>query len=677
MYCRKCGNKIGDTDHYCQVCGTPTGYEEPTAPTAETDGMREEVVFNPPYENKSHFMNEPIIDEEELSEPEVEEDLKEFISENEIEAQKEEEGESEKSDSSKDSEFTWNIYEFPSSRKTEEIVFNWNMEDYNKPEEKGSEPVPFEEEFFREIREDSNRIKEQNIDRFFTFSRKNEEFQELLDREYEKLNLRAEPESEPECPGMIITESGMPEAVTPREIPRESEMPEEVIQREPEVPEEVIQRETEVSEEVIRMEPEVPGEFTQGEDQLSEMARARAQFFGEELIRDNESIKKKLVTEAGEEEAEPETAFAQETATEGKAEFAEVTAAETEPVAIEVTESEPGQESEPENEIVIESETESESELFPLSYKEEREKEMEMESTPAPIPVFNTEAEEEDDRPKRGIGQILLIILAVILFVEIVILGIRYFAPESAASKAIGNTQTQIFKTFSGWADGINDLFSGKDSNEDEGGLDDGNTGQDNDGQDKSPGEQPDDSATDKPAPDPNPTADKNALISSQMGNNKNILQVKPNDALVWKAGQNYGLSDINKSKPISNNIWQTPENGDPVYYDESVAGAVIAFDSLWIDYVNDGSKGVFDFLKKDSEAYRKTLAFSKVGKVKESFKLLEIGEIRQGAKGFYVWVHEEIQITEKGTTTDKKYNWIYYLEPSDTKMQIVNYFKF
>jgi hypothetical protein len=85
----------------------------------------------------------------------------------------------------------------------------------------------------------------------------------------------------------------------------------------------------------------------------------------------------------------------------------------------------------------------------------------------------------------------------------------------------------------------------------------------------------------------------------------------------------------------------------------------------------------VLDLLKKDSEAYRKTLAFSKAGKIKESFKLLEIGEIRQGAKGFYIWVHEEIQITEKGTATDKKYNWIYYLEPSDNKMQIVNYFKF
>ena len=92
---------------------------------------------------------------------------------------------------------------------------------------------------------------------------------------------------------------------------------------------------------------------------------------------------------------------------------------------------------------------------------------------------------------------------------------------------------------------------------------------------------------------------------------------------------------------------------------------------------MNSGNKSVLNLLKKDSEAYRKTANYSKIGKIKETFKLLEIGEIRQGSTGFCVWVHEEMQITENGTITDKKYNWVYYLEPVDGKMQIVNYFKF
>jgi uncharacterized membrane protein YvbJ len=32
-----CGNKVEDTDHYCQHCGTPTGYREQSAPSVEEE----------------------------------------------------------------------------------------------------------------------------------------------------------------------------------------------------------------------------------------------------------------------------------------------------------------------------------------------------------------------------------------------------------------------------------------------------------------------------------------------------------------------------------------------------------------------------------------------------------------------------------------------------------------
>lgn len=579
MYCRSCGNKLGDMDHYCQVCGTPTGYREPPAAPAETTEIEEEIVFNPPYENKSHFAEEePSFETEETPAADEEEDA-------------------DSTEPQKNAEFSWNVHEFPGTKKTEEIVFNWNMEDFNQPEQKGPEATAFEEELFQEIRDESNRIKEQNIDRFFTFSKKNEEFQELLDKEYEKFKMSSEPidylskiakevpAEEPEP-----TVGAIPEEI---ENPAEEEIPEVI-----EIPEEVI-----ISEET---------ETTAKSEQILEMARARAQFFGGELIRDNESIKKKL--EPNEQAEEPVIVQAEE------------------PEAPEETSA----------------------------------------FTPAVIPVFPVEEEkEEDEKPKRSVGQILLAVIAIILVVEILILGIRYFAPNSAADDAIGNTQTVIFNTVSGWMDGINDIFSGKDSNEDAGKPDDSE--KDTDQEEQPPVEPPAD--TDTPAPDPNPAADKNALISSQLGNNINIEQVKANEALAYQAGKDYGLADINNSKPITNNIWQTPEKADPVYYDKSIVGTVIAFDSQWIDYVNGGSKSVLDLLKKDSKAYQNAVNFSKIGKIKETFKLLEIGEIRQGSKGFYVWVHEELQITERGTTADKKYNWIYYLEPIDGKMQIVNYF--
>lgn len=632
MYCRMCGNQIGDTDHYCQYCGSPTRYkEQPTVAAAETDG-KEEVVFNPPFENTSHITED-------------EEDLTEFISENEIEKEQkkeEDEDKEERSEPVKNSEFTWNVYEFPTvNKKTENIEFNWKMEEYSQQEQKEAEAATFEEELFQEIRDDSNRIKEQNIDRFFTFSRKNEEFQELLDREYERFKMRSGPapvtdqeitNEEAELQE-VHTDSDIPAEAQYEETPLDTEVPADMEEQEEIPEEEPAEKQEEPDEEPIEELAEEPEEEPVSEEKpilaeepihpeppksehITEMSLARAQFFGEDLICDNESIRRKL--------------------TFGEALY------------------QPPDEETPETETA---ETEE-----PLT---------EAEAAPLATPIFKSGAmpEQGEEKQKKSVGQIVLTVIAVILVIEITILGIRYFAPESSAAKAIGNAQTEIFNTVSGWFDG--DSQGNSEQNPDE------NAPQVDLPDEEQPDEEQPADTEDKPAPDPNPIADKNALVTSQMGNNINIEQVKANPVLAYQQGKNYGQTDINNSKPITNNIWQTPETGEPVYYDKSIVGTIIAFDSQWIDYVNGGSKTVLDLLKKDSKAYLNAVNYSKIGKIEETFKLLEIGEIRQGSKGFYIWAHEEIQITEKGKTVNQKYNWIYYLEPANGKMQIVNYYHF
>lgn len=176
---------------------------------------------------------------------------------------------------------------------------------------------------------------------------------------------------------------------------------------------------------------------------------------------------------------------------------------------------------------------------------------------------------------------------------------------------------------------------------------------------------------------DPVPLADKSALISSQLGRNKNIKEILANDTLNYQSGKNYGLADLNRSTPISNNIWTGTTNKDAVYYDAALVGALIRFDSEWIDYVNGVDKEVLDLMKPDGKAYGNAIGFTKVGKVKETFLKLEIGEIRQGANGFYVWTKETIQIEEGGKSSTKVYRWIYYLEPIDWHIKVVDYFRF
>lgn len=685
MYCRMCGSKLGDADHFCKNCGTPTGIGEPTLTPADEPVIKEEIVFNPPYDKESGFQEDgAAADELDKEEPAGEdpaegehrnlkrekEDLKGFILEvdiaeaNKIQAEATEAGPEPIKKQTGADEFTWNVHQFPKAKKnTDEAVFNWNMEEFSPPGKK--ENTAFEEELFQEIREDSTRIKEQNIDRFFTFSRKNEEFQKLLDKEYEKFRTRSTPQTEP-----ISEQSESDVAELTPEAQGSIDIDEEVSEVKAADEEAAsVQAVAEPTPVIVPAEaepPETAKEETKPHkpEHIEEMAGARALFFGEELIRDNESIKKKLEdsstedNEGGEAHKAEEKHDSQFTAPEGSQNPEEVSSFENSDA--------PNLAAHPED--------------SDAGLTAETAESQEQSGIPLIAPVIPAVDEDgEESRGKRNIWQILLIIIAIILAVEIAILGIRYFDPDSIASKAIGKAQTEIYNTVTGWAEGIKDMFSGKASEEGNKTENKGqDVGKDNAGETSPPAVgQPGVTEPDKTAPNPAPMADKNALVTSQMGNNKNIEQVKANTALAYQSGKDYGIADLNQSKPIANNIWKAPENGEPVYYDKSVVGTLIAFDSKWIDYVNSGDKSVLELLKKDGKAYQNAAGFTKTGKIKETFKLLEIGEIRQGTKGFYVWTHEELQLTEKGKTTLKKYNWIYYLEPVEEKLQIVNYFKF
>ncbi len=656
MYCRMCGNRIEETDHYCQHCGTSVKNREPSAPPIEETEIKEEVVFNPPYERASHFAEEDPSDGE-RSEPseneEPEKELENFISEDEIEAQKEEP--SETPEPPKNNEFTWDVYEFPSkTKKTDEIEFNWNLEDYSRPAQKEAEPAAFEEELFQEILGESEHAREQKMDRFFTFNRKNEEFQKLLDKEYEKFKIGTGPvlQRAEQAPSPAKEE---PSPAKEEPIPAKEEP---IPAKEEPIPAKEEPSPTVESSGVADKAAQPKAEH------ISEMTVARAQFFGEELICDNECIRKKLSPSETEEasgmKTEAETAAREEPAIPEEAE---------EPAMQEAIEEEPAIQEDlqfAEGDKLAETER-----RFPedsrLAEAEHR--------LPEDIKVEAEEVEMEEEKRKGSVTQILLVIIAIILAAEILILGIRYFAPESSASKAIGTAQAQIYDVVSGWMSGASDLFSGDDEQTPSDGDDQNKVDDDQDGE--SADGQEDNSTPPAPAPDPNPTADKNALIASQLGLNKNIQEVKAVEALAYQSGKDYGLADINNSKPISNNIWQTPENGEPVYYDQAIVGTIIAFDSQWIDYVNNGDKSVLSLLKKDSKAYRNAVSFSKAGKITETFKQLQIGEIRQGSEAFYVWAYEEIQITEKGATRNQNYDYIYHLEPVDGKMQIINYTKY
>lgn len=117
-------------------------------------------------------------------------------------------------------EFKWNVKEFNAEKKYEDVVFDWSkkVEEDNEQEEEKTDlntaegtkskeevPLPDDSEFekggnnemlaktdessVKELEEHifGAPIKNDKEERFFTFTKKNEEFQKLLDEEYEKI----------------------------------------------------------------------------------------------------------------------------------------------------------------------------------------------------------------------------------------------------------------------------------------------------------------------------------------------------------------------------------------------------------------------------------------------------------------------------------------------------------
>lgn len=173
MYCNNCGSEIAEGGKFCSNCGAPV--------TAQT----------PPPISESEVLQETPVAEKETAVPEEPAARPSFA------------------------EFQWNVEDYPSRNayeKTEDVDFNWNanpadIQDsvYGRSKspavsEKaaGEDSIDHEysqsQDLHNAIFGDDDKKTEpeamsaaDRIDKFYTFNRKNEEFQQLLDREYEKI----------------------------------------------------------------------------------------------------------------------------------------------------------------------------------------------------------------------------------------------------------------------------------------------------------------------------------------------------------------------------------------------------------------------------------------------------------------------------------------------------------
>ncbi|MBQ4596331.1 MAG: zinc-ribbon domain-containing protein, partial [Firmicutes bacterium] len=155
MYCRNCGREIADGSRFCSYCGNAV-----------------EAAVEPEIKvSEVHTQQEP---EQNVQETVVRKPLFE--------------------------EFQWNVSEYPDRNaveKTEDIDFNWNADPASISDTPKKAPVvqvitgeDLEKEVFSAPAPEKDPMEmsaAERIDKFYTFSSKNEEFQKLINSEYQRV----------------------------------------------------------------------------------------------------------------------------------------------------------------------------------------------------------------------------------------------------------------------------------------------------------------------------------------------------------------------------------------------------------------------------------------------------------------------------------------------------------
>lgn len=183
--------------------------------------------------------------------------------------------------------------------------------------------------------------------------------------------------------------------------------------------------------------------------------------------------------------------------------------------------------------------------------------------------------DDDEEEPKKHIfAKIIITLLIILIVVEGVILGIKFFAPDSAVSLKINELLTAAI-----------DIFSGQ---------------------------KPSDDADDPQQTNVN-TAETyyTQLVSAAAADTTTIGQVQYDAALCYDKNKTYAFAEIPDTADFDDRSWITDKDGNAVTYAQSLLGAVVDYYDGWqATNEDDALVGI---------------------------NLLEIGEIRVGTEGFYV----------------------------------------
>jgi hypothetical protein len=146
--------------------------------------------------------------------------------------------------------------------------------------------------------------------------------------------------------------------------------------------------------------------------------------------------------------------------------------------------------------------------------------------------------------------------------------------------------------------------------------------------------------------------------------NNKNIENVVENLAIGYDPQRTYDIAGLSASELVTDAAEKA-----------AVCKTLIAYNSSWIDFINGESQDCLNYLKADGTAYRSAVTFDKIGQITEKFNKLEIGEIRKTDDTYYVFAGETIEVTQEDATAQSSGYIVYEMVPVGSDLKIKDYY--
>ena len=637
MYCKKCGKRLADGDKFCGNCGTKIDASEINIGFAEDEPKPKKNfdfgAFNwdldgYPDEDKAKtedvdFNWNTVLEEKKRKDIEEKSFTETIMTENELFDRIQNE------DNAKDaSEISFN-WELGSTTRVEKADRFESI--IPKVEEKAELDIPVE------VSEDHEEVKDlvdidealaagiaaassprKSIDKFYTFNQKNEEFQALLDQEYERLRNRIREDSEAEA---IIAnkeekleqaratwskeplEEPVEEAEETVEVTEETEVPVEVAVESEVEATEVEEAEAEAVNDAENTEEAQDTEVETEEAPETEEADVETESEFEEVEETEEATDEdeEAVQEA-EEPAIQEEACACETEEEVACDISsedaeEACVVETQAQAEEVEKAE-----EPEAEDTYDDNEEAEAEETPSkpesgnppSDEEKKEEDASGDEDSKETKLHysdifaNDDVHDSDSGNEQKTGRwkiIVLDIIIVILAIAVICSGILVFAKGSAPANKISQGISWVTEKFSGSSDNSKDDKKSEEKAEKTKSMED--------------------------------------VVAAAKKNYVNIGKVQYDSKLKFNTSKDYGISELKNAKKFKDG-----EFSGGKLLSEAIVNLSLGYYSGLTDKVNSGSDNVLKLINEDSELYGHVKAIAE-GDEEQQIKNIKIGEIK------------------------------------------------